>query len=271
MPCRGGPFPGALMVSMMENAPPLAAGAMRTMRSSPIAGIVIGRIRAFGMNKGYAHCPTFGPRSRARIAGRGFARQQAPASFAMLAILAGPTDANAWEALMVKIAILDDWQDVARSSADWSRLAARAELSFSLTLSASEDEAALALEDFDILLTMRERTAFPESLIRRLPKLRMIGITGASNASLDVEACTRQGVTVCNTPAARRSLRDGGAGAWTDDRRRARDSRRRQDHARRRLPTWRACGHRPRRQNARNRWRSAASGRVSPAMRSRSI
>ena len=47
------------------------------------------------------------------------------------------------------------------------------------TLSRSEDEAAIALADFDILLTMRERTAFPETLIRRLPKLRMIGITGA--------------------------------------------------------------------------------------------
>ena len=100
---------------------------------------------------------------------------------------------------MVKIAILDDWQDVARSSADWSRLAARADLVFFADGFASEDDAALALEDFDILLTMRERTPFPETLIRRLPKLRMIGITGAANRSLDVDACTRQGVTVCNT------------------------------------------------------------------------
>jgi phosphoglycerate dehydrogenase-like enzyme len=100
---------------------------------------------------------------------------------------------------MVKIAILDDWQDVAQKSADWSSLAARAELVFFADAFGSEDEAARALEDFDILLTMRERTPFPESLIRRLPKLGMIGITGASNRSLDVEACTRQGVTVCNT------------------------------------------------------------------------
>ena len=106
---------------------------------------------------------------------------------------------------MVKIAILDDWQGVARTSADWSRLAARADLVFFTDAFGSEDEAALALKDFDILLTMRERTPFPESLIRRLPKLRMIGITGAYNRSLDVEACTRQGVTVCNTA--------GGAGA----------------------------------------------------------
>jgi phosphoglycerate dehydrogenase-like enzyme len=100
---------------------------------------------------------------------------------------------------MMKIAILDDWQGVARSSADWSRLAARADLVFFADAFVSEDEAAGALNDFDILLTMRERTPFPESLIRRLPRLRMIGITGAVNASLDVEACTRQGVTVCNT------------------------------------------------------------------------
>lgn len=100
----------------------------------------------------------------------------------------------------MKIAIIDDWQDVARTSADWSRLATRAELIFFTDAFGSEDDAARALADFDIVLTMRERTAFPESLIRRLPKLRMIGITGPSNPTVDVEACTRQGVTVCNTP-----------------------------------------------------------------------
>jgi phosphoglycerate dehydrogenase-like enzyme len=100
----------------------------------------------------------------------------------------------------VKIAIIDDWQGVARSSADWSRLAARAELIFFADAFGSEDDAAQRLADFDIILTMRERTPFPESLIRRLTKLRMIGITGPSNPTVDVEACTRQGVTICNTP-----------------------------------------------------------------------
>jgi len=100
---------------------------------------------------------------------------------------------------MTKIAVLDDWQDVARRSADWSVLAARAELVFFAGAFGSEDEAAAALADFDILLTMRERTAFPATLIRRLPKLRMIGITGAHVATLDLAACARQGVVVCNT------------------------------------------------------------------------
>ncbi len=100
---------------------------------------------------------------------------------------------------MTKVAILDDWQDVARKCADWSPLAARAELTFFADAFDTEDEAAAALADFEILLTMRERTAFPETLLRRLPKLRMIGITGAYVATLDAAACARQGIVVCNT------------------------------------------------------------------------
>ena len=60
----------------------------------------------------------------------------------------------------MKIAIIDDWQGVARTSADWSRLAPRAELVFFTDAFGSEDAAAQALADFDIILTMRERTAF---------------------------------------------------------------------------------------------------------------
>ena len=120
------------------------------------------------------------------------------------------------ETVAVKIAVLDDWQDVARSSADWSRLAARADLVFFADAFRTEDEAAVALADFDILLTMRERTAFPESLIRRLPKLRMISITGASNASLDVVACGTSGHHGLQHGRRRpgRSLRYGRTVAW---------------------------------------------------------
>jgi phosphoglycerate dehydrogenase-like enzyme len=100
---------------------------------------------------------------------------------------------------MSMIAVLDDWQDVARKSADWSALEARAKLVFFANAFGTEEEAASALVDADILLTMRERTALPESLLARLPKLRMIGITGTSNATLDMEACARRSITVCNT------------------------------------------------------------------------
>ncbi|WP_419728424.1 D-2-hydroxyacid dehydrogenase family protein [Lichenicola sp.] len=100
---------------------------------------------------------------------------------------------------MTAIAVLDDWQGVARTSADWSPLQARAELVFFHEAFADEDAAAEALARFDILLTMRERTPFPASLIARLPRCRMIGITGAANPSLDLAACRAHDITVCNT------------------------------------------------------------------------
>ena len=100
---------------------------------------------------------------------------------------------------MTKIAVLDDWQGVARNSANWSALMARAEVIFFAQAFEDEGDAAAQLVDFDIVLSMRERTPLPASLINRLPKLRMLGITGAHNASLDTAACTARGVLVCNT------------------------------------------------------------------------
>src|ERR1700694_1584992 len=100
---------------------------------------------------------------------------------------------------MTKVAVLDDWQGVARSSADWSPLSARAEVVFFAQAFADEDDAAAKLADFDIVLSMRERTPLPGTLINRLPKLRMLGMTGARNASLDTPACTARGIVVCNT------------------------------------------------------------------------
>jgi phosphoglycerate dehydrogenase-like enzyme len=100
---------------------------------------------------------------------------------------------------MVKVAVLDDWQGVARSSADWSPLLARAEVVFFAQAFTDEDDAAAKLTDFEIILSMRERTPLPASLINRLPKLRMLGITGVRNASLDASACAARGVLVCNT------------------------------------------------------------------------
>jgi phosphoglycerate dehydrogenase-like enzyme len=100
---------------------------------------------------------------------------------------------------MTKVAVLDDWQGVARSSADWSLLLARAEVVFFAQAFEDEDEAARKLTDFEIVLSMRERTPLPASLINRLSKLRMLGITGTRNASLDISACTARGVIVCNT------------------------------------------------------------------------
>ena len=113
---------------------------------------------------------------------------------------------------MAKVAVLDDWQGVARTSADWSPLEAKADVVFFADAFADEDAAADALAGFDIILTMRERTPFPASLIARLPHLRMIGITGKANASLDVAACTARGIIVSNTE----SRGPGGASATAE-------------------------------------------------------
>src|SRR5580693_8012803 len=100
---------------------------------------------------------------------------------------------------MTKVAVLDDWQAVARSSADWSPLSAGADVVFFAQAFADEDDAAAELADFEIVLSMRERTPLPGSLINRLPRLRMLGITGRHNASLDTAACTARRIPVCNT------------------------------------------------------------------------
>jgi phosphoglycerate dehydrogenase-like enzyme len=103
---------------------------------------------------------------------------------------------------MTRVAVLDDWQHVARRSANWFPLTQRTEVVFFDSAFAGEDEAAEKLADFDILMAMRERTAFPASLVHRLPKLRMVALTGRRGASIDIAALIGRGVTVCYTGAA---------------------------------------------------------------------
>jgi phosphoglycerate dehydrogenase-like enzyme len=100
---------------------------------------------------------------------------------------------------MTRVAVLDDWQGVARGAADWTPLTARAEVVFFQDAFADVDDAVAKLADFDIVLSMRERTPLPAALINRLPKLRMLGMTGARNLSLDTPACTARGIPVCCT------------------------------------------------------------------------
>jgi len=100
---------------------------------------------------------------------------------------------------MTRIAVLDDWQKVARASADWSHLMARAEVEFFELPFASEDAAASRLAEFDIILVTRERTPFPASLVARLPRLRMFGLTGARAGLIDIAGLIARGVTVCYT------------------------------------------------------------------------
>jgi phosphoglycerate dehydrogenase-like enzyme len=99
----------------------------------------------------------------------------------------------------IRVAILDDYQKVARTSADWSAVEARAELTvFHDHLG---DHAALVrrLLPFDAVCVMRERTPLTAELIAALPRLRLIASTGKGNASIDLDAAAAHGVEVAHT------------------------------------------------------------------------
>jgi len=98
---------------------------------------------------------------------------------------------------MTRVAVLDDWQDIARQSADWSALMAQAEVVFFNQPLGTLQQAAQTLQDFDIILAMRERQIFPASLVAQLPKLRMVALTGRRARSMDMVKLAEQGVYVC--------------------------------------------------------------------------
>lgn len=100
-----------------------------------------------------------------------------------------------------KIAILDDYQRVAREVAEWQRVAdgLGAEITTFHHHLGEPDDVVAALEPFDALVVMRERTAFPAEVLEKLSNLRLLVTTGPANAAVDVAAAHRGGVTVCGT------------------------------------------------------------------------
>ncbi|MFI2185299.1 D-2-hydroxyacid dehydrogenase family protein [Streptomyces sioyaensis] len=98
-----------------------------------------------------------------------------------------------------RCAVLDDYQDIAHSMADWSVLAGEVDVRTLRRPFDSEDEVVAAVGDCEIVVAMRERTPFPASLLARLPRLRLLVTSGMRNAAIDLEAAARHGVTVCGT------------------------------------------------------------------------
>lgn len=101
----------------------------------------------------------------------------------------------------VRIAVLDDYQQVAARMADWPGSLPGARVVFFREHHADADALIAALEPFDVVVAMRERTAFPGAVLERLPKLRLLVTTGMRNASIDLAAAARLGVTVTGTRA----------------------------------------------------------------------
>ncbi|WP_298371763.1 D-2-hydroxyacid dehydrogenase family protein [Azospirillum sp.] len=99
----------------------------------------------------------------------------------------------------LSVAILDDYQSVARDLADWSRLPPGSALTVFDQPFADLESAAAALAPFDVLVIMRERTPFPAALIDRLPALKLLVTTGARNNAIDLNACAARGIPVSGT------------------------------------------------------------------------
>jgi phosphoglycerate dehydrogenase-like enzyme len=99
----------------------------------------------------------------------------------------------------LRVAILDDYQEVALSMADWASLGAGVSVQAFHEPLGTEDAAADALQSFDIIVAMRERTPFPRSLLSRLPSLKLLVTTGRRNAAIDIAAAAERGVPVSGT------------------------------------------------------------------------
>jgi D-3-phosphoglycerate dehydrogenase len=100
-----------------------------------------------------------------------------------------------------RCAILDDYQKVALSVADWSKVSGDLDIKVFNAHLGGADKVIAALEPFDIVCAMRERTAFPRGVIEKLPQLKLLITTGLRNASIDTAAAKERGIIVCGTPA----------------------------------------------------------------------
>ena len=98
-----------------------------------------------------------------------------------------------------KIAVLDDYQNAALESADWSLLAHQADITVFQDHLAEPEAVIERLLPFDVICVMRERSPLPRGIIERLPNLKLIASTGSGNASIDVAAAGDRGIAVVHT------------------------------------------------------------------------
>ncbi len=99
---------------------------------------------------------------------------------------------------MLKVAILDDYQEAALKSASWNSLSDTEVKAFTQYI-ADEDSLVETLLNFDVIVAMRERTPFPASLLAKLPNLKLLITTGMRNLAIDMEYSRKNGIDVCGT------------------------------------------------------------------------
>ncbi|MEV8450362.1 D-2-hydroxyacid dehydrogenase family protein [Streptomyces parvus] len=101
--------------------------------------------------------------------------------------------------MKLRCAVIEDFQSVATTVVDWSPVTDDVEIVTFTEHLATVDEAATALDGFDIVVTLRERVPFPAELFARLPRLRLLVASGMRNSVIDFVAARRHGVEVCGT------------------------------------------------------------------------
>jgi phosphoglycerate dehydrogenase-like enzyme len=99
----------------------------------------------------------------------------------------------------MRVAILDDYQQVSLASADWSAVRSLGQIDVFAQHIERTEALVSALEPYDVVVAMRERTAFDAERLGQLPRLRLLVTTGMGNAAIDLAACAARGVTVCGT------------------------------------------------------------------------
>ena len=100
---------------------------------------------------------------------------------------------------MIKIAVLDDYQDVFQQIVETDKYKDKFDFKVFKEPFLNESEAMIALEEFEVLFIMRERTAITKSLINALPKLKYIMTSGMRNNAIDLETAKKNKIIVCGT------------------------------------------------------------------------
>ena len=99
----------------------------------------------------------------------------------------------------IKVAVLDDYQNVTHKFADWKTLNEKIELKVFNRYIGKDINLSQKLIDYDVLCLMRERTPLPKDLINKLPNLKLVITSGMWNASVDVEALNKRNIIFCGT------------------------------------------------------------------------
>ena len=100
---------------------------------------------------------------------------------------------------MIKVAVLDDYQDAFRQIVDIEKYKEKFIFEVFNNPFSDEKEATIELEDFEALFIMRERTPMTKSLIENLPKLKYIMTSGMRNNAIDLETAKKKNIIVCGT------------------------------------------------------------------------